>query len=387
MQGRAVGQSGGGARGVAARGGALRARGAAGRATSKSSAAYSPRMRTVKVGILGATGMVGQRFVTLLENHPTFQVTELVASERSAGKTYGEATEWVLDQPMPRTVRDVRVKQTHDDLDCDLVFSAIPAGKAGPVETMLAERGIHVFSNARDHRWDADVPLLLPEVNADHLAMVDRQKTPGKIVTNGNCSTIVMVMSLKPLHDVFGLRRAFVATYQAVSGAGYPGVPSLNVLGNVVPHIGGEEDKVEREARKFLGRLGPEGVHLADVGLSATCVRVPVMEGHTVAVHAEFDSKPTPQEAADVLREFQGAPQKLKLPSAPERPVHVSDAPDRPQPRKDVYAERGMSVTVGRLRPDNLFHLRWVVTGSNTIRGAAGSNILGAELFVAEKRL
>ena len=344
-------------------------------------------MKTVKVGILGATGMVGQRFATLLESHPTFRVTELVASERSAGKRYADAAEWVLDQPMPKALRDVRIKQAHDDLDCDLVFSAVPGGKAGAIETSLAERGIHVFSNARDHRWDADVPLLLPEVNADHLALVDRQKTPGKIVTNGNCSTIVMVMSLKPLHDVFKLRRASIATYQAVSGAGYPGVPSLNVLGNVVPHIGGEEDKVEREAKKFLGRLAPEGVHLAEMGLSATCVRVPVMEGHTVAVHAEFESRPSPEEAAEVLREFQGPPQKLKLPTAPERPVHVSDDPNRPQPRKDVYTERGMSVTVGRLRPDPVFHLKWVVTGSNTIRGAAGSNILGAELFVAEKRL
>lgn len=344
-------------------------------------------MKTVKVGILGATGMVGQRFATLLDGHPTFKVTELVASERSAGKLYGEAAEWVIDQPMPLALRDVRIRQVHDDLDCDLVFSAIPGGKAGPIETSLAERGIHVFSNARDHRWDPDVPLLLPEVNADHLALVDRQKTPGKIVTNGNCSTIVLVMSLKPLHDLFGLRRASVATYQAVSGAGYPGVPSVNILGNVVPHIGGEEDKMERESKRFLGKLGPEGVHLAGFGVSATCVRVPVMEGHTVAVHAEFDSAPTPEEAAEALRSFQGAPQKLKLPSAPERPVHVSDSPDRPQPRKDVYAERGMSVTVGRLRPDPLFHLKWVVSGSNTIRGAAGSNVLGAELFVAEKRL
>lgn len=288
---------------------------------------------------------------------------------------------------MPAALRDVRVKQAHDDLDVDLVFSAIPAGKAGPVETMLAERGVHVFSNARDHRWDADVPLLLPEVNAEHLSLVDRQKTPGKIVTNGNCSTIVTVMSLKPLHDAFGLRRAIVSTYQAVSGAGYPGVPSLQIMGNLVPHIGGEEEKIERESKRFLGKLTPSGVSLADFRLSATAVRVPVIEGHTCAVHAEFDRAPTPEEAAAALRDFRGAPQRLKLPSAPERPVHVRDEPDRPQPRKDVYAERGMSVSVGRLRPDPVFHLKWIVSGSNTIRGAAGSNILGAELFVAEKRL
>ena len=343
--------------------------------------------RTVKVGILGATGMVGQRFLTLLDNHPWFKVTELVASERSVGKPYHEAAQWVLDQDVPAWARDKVVKATTDDLDVDLVFSAIPGGKAGPIETALAERGIHVFSNARDHRWDPDVPLLLPEVNADHLALVERQRTPGKIVTNGNCSTITMVMSLKPLHDVFHLQKVFVSTYQALSGAGYPGVPSLAIHGNVVPHIGGEEEKIEKETRKFLGGYGAYGVALADVTLSATAVRVPVAEGHTCAVAAEFKAQPTVEEAATLLREWRSVPQRLKLPSAPERPVHVRDEVDRPQPRKDVMTERGMSVTVGRLRPDPLFHLKWVVTGSNTIRGAAGSNILGAELFVAEKRL
>ncbi|HEX2022661.1 MAG TPA: aspartate-semialdehyde dehydrogenase [Candidatus Thermoplasmatota archaeon] len=344
-------------------------------------------MRTVKVGILGATGMVGQRFLTLLERHPWFKVTELVGSERSAGKPYKDAASWVLDAPMPRETREMRVKMAHEDLDCDLVFSAIPGGKAGPIETSLAERGIHVFSNARDHRWDPDVPLLLPEVNADHLALVDRQKTPGKIVTNGNCSTITLVMSLKPLDDLFGLERAFVSTYQAVSGAGYPGVPSLQIMGNVVPYIGGEEEKIERESRRFLGRMSPEGVRLAEFGVSATAVRVPVQEGHTCAVSAQFRSRPTPEEAAIALREFRGAPQRLGLPSAPPQPVIVRDEPDRPQPRRDALAEGGMAVTVGRLREDPLLHLKWLVTGSNTIRGAAGSNILGAELFVAEKRL
>jgi aspartate-semialdehyde dehydrogenase len=343
--------------------------------------------QTVKVGILGATGMVGQRFATLLQDHPYFRITELVASERSAGKRYGEAATWVLDQEMPATLRDVVVKRATDDLDVDLVFSAIPGGKAGPLESALAERGIHVFSNARDHRWDADVPLLLPEVNADHLALVDRQRTPGKIVTNGNCSTIVTVMSLKPLHDVFGLKRLFVSTYQALSGAGYPGVPSLAIQGNVVPYIGGEEEKIEKESRRFLGKLSPDGVALAPFGVSATAVRVNVSEGHTCAVAAEFESAPSPEEAAEALRTFEGTPQKLKLPSAPQRPVHVRGEADRPQPRKDALTERGMSVAVGRLRKDPLLHLKWLVTGSNTIRGAAGSNILGAELFVAEKRL
>lgn len=344
-------------------------------------------MNTVKVGILGATGMVGQRFLSLLEDHPYFRVTELVASERSAGKTYRDAASWVLDSEMPRATRDMTVKTTADDLDVDLVFSAVPGGKAGPIESALAERGIHVFSNARDHRWDVDVPLLLPEVNADHLALVERQKTPGKIVTNGNCSTITMVMSLKPLHDAFRVKRVFVTTYQALSGAGYPGVPSLAIQGNVVPYIGGEEEKMEKETRKFLGGYGSLGIALSDVAVSATCVRVNVSEGHTCAVMAEFERAPTVEEAAQALHEFRGVPQKLKLPSAPDRPVHVRDEPDRPQPRKDALTEKGMSAVVGRLRKDPLFHLKWLVSASNTIRGAAGSNILGAELFVAEKRL
>jgi len=343
--------------------------------------------RTYKVGILGATGMVGQRFMALLDEHPWFKVTELVASERSAGQTYREAAPWVLDADPPKWAADKVVKLPTDDLDVDLVFSAIPAGKAGAIETGLAERGVHVFTNARDHRWDADVPLLLPEVNPDHLALVDRQRTPGKIVTNGNCSTIALVMSLAPLHEAFGAKRVFVSTYQALSGAGYPGVPSLAIHGNIVPYIGGEEEKMERETTKFLGKLTPDGVSLADIKVSATCVRVAVADGHTCAVAAEFERKPTPEEAARVLADWRGVPQRLKLPSAPQRPVHVRSEPDRPQPRKDAGAERGMSATVGRIRNDNLFDLRWVVTASNTIRGAAGSNVLGAELFVAEKRI
>ncbi|HUR69331.1 MAG TPA: aspartate-semialdehyde dehydrogenase [Candidatus Thermoplasmatota archaeon] len=343
--------------------------------------------RTYKVGILGATGMVGQRFMALLDEHPWFKVTELVASERSVGKRYAEAAPWVLDGDPPAWAADKALKLPTDDLDVDLVFSAIPAGQAGPIESALAARGIHVFTNARDHRWDPDVPLLLPEVNPDHLALVDRQKTPGKIVTNGNCSTIALMMSLAPLHRAFGAKRVFVTTYQALSGAGYPGVPSLQIHGNIVPYIGGEEEKMEKESTKFLGKLTPEGVSLADLKVSATCVRVAVADGHTCAVAAEFERPPSPEDAARVLADWRGVPQQLKLPSAPLRPVHVRGEPDRPQPRKDAGAERGMAASVGRIRRDNAFHLRWISLASNTIRGAAGSNVLGAELFVAQKRL
>lgn len=344
-------------------------------------------MKTYKVGILGATGMVGQRFMALLDEHPFFRVTELVASERSAGKRYADAAPWVLDADPPAWASDKVVKLATDDLDVDLVFSAVPAGKAGPIESELAARGIHVFTNARDHRWDADVPLLLPEVNPDHLALVDRQKTPGKIVTNGNCSTITAVMSLKPLHDAFGLKRCVVTTYQALSGAGWPGVPSIAIQGNIIPYIGGEEQKIERETTRFLGTLTDAGVEVAPVTVSATAVRVNVNDGHTCAISAEFERTPTPEDAARVLADWRSLPQELKLPSAPKQPVHVRDEPDRPQPRKDVPTERGMAVTVGRIRPDPVLGLKWIVSGSNTIRGAAGSNVLGAELFVAQKRM
>ena len=341
--------------------------------------------KTLKVAVLGATGMVGQRFMTLLDGHPGFRVTELVASERSAGKTYGEAAHWVLHDPLPRWARDTVVKLPTDDLDVDLCFSAIPAKTAGPVETELAKKGHRVFTNARDHRWDADVPLLVPEVNPDHLALVRRQQHgDGFIVTNGNCSTIVLVMTLKPLADAFGIRRVNVTTFQAVSGAGYPGVPSIDIMGNVVPYIGGEEEKMEREPLKMLGALDATGVQPADLSVSATCVRVPVEEGHSEDVRVLLGRDATPEEVAEVMRAWRARPQHLKLPSAPEAPLLVADEANRPQPKKDWKSGRGMSVTVGRIRKDPHMTVKYFASGSNTVRGAAGSNVLGAELAMAE---
>ncbi|HWG91166.1 MAG TPA: aspartate-semialdehyde dehydrogenase [Candidatus Thermoplasmatota archaeon] len=339
-----------------------------------------------KVAILGATGMVGQRFLSLLQNHPWFEVTALVASERSAGKTYGEAARWVLNEPMPDKYRDMPVVLSDAALDADLCFSAIPGDLAGPVESELAKKGYKIFSNAKAHRWDRDVPLLVPEVNPDHAHLVKRQNhgSGGYIVTNGNCSTIVMVMTLKPLVDAFGVKRVFVSTYQAVSGAGYPGVPSIDILGNVIPYIGSEEEKIEREPLKMLGTLGPDGVAPADLRVSATAVRVPVEEGHSMAVSVELGRAATPEEVARTMREWRSRPQHLKLPSAPERPLEVLSETNRPQPRKDWRRGNGMSVNVGRIRPDPLFTVKYFASGSNTVRGAAGSNILGAELLLAE---
>ncbi len=341
--------------------------------------------RARKVAVLGATGMVGQRFVTLLDGHPWFKVTALVASERSAGKTYADAAPWVLGDPMPAWARGMEVKLPTDDLDVDLCFSAIPAKTAGPIESDLAKKGHKVFTNARDHRWDPHVPLLVPEVNPDHLALVARQGTDGFIVTNGNCSTIVMVMTLKPLADAFGVRRVNVTTFQAVSGAGYPGVSSLDILGNVVPHIGGEEEKVEREPLKMLGRLTDAGVEPATLSVSATCVRVPVEESHSEDVRVELARAASPDEVADAMRAWRARPQELKLPSAPELPLAIADGDNRPQPKKDWRTGRGMTVTVGRIRRDPHMSVKYFLTGSNTVRGAAGSNVLGAELAVAER--
>lgn len=335
----------------------------------------------IDVAILGATGMVGQRFLALLDGHPTFRVKELVASERSAGKPYGEAAHWVLDDDMPDWAKRMTVRTTADDLDADVCFSAVPGDLAGPIEVDLAKRGYKVFSNAKAHRWDRDVPLLVPEINPDHATLVKKQSYgDGYIVTNGNCSTIVMVMTLKPLVDAFGVRKVSVTTFQAVSGAGYPGVPSIDILNNVIPYIGGEEGKMEKEPLKMLGTLGPEGIRDADLKISATCVRVPVQEAHSMAVHVELARDATPEQVADAMSAFRGKPQDLKLPSAPEHPLVVRTEENRPQPRRDWRQGRGMSVSVGRIRRDPLFSVKYFASGSNTVRGAAGSNVLGAEL-------
>lgn len=341
-------------------------------------------MKTYKAAVLGATGMVGQRFMTLLAGHPWFKVTDLVASERSAGKTYAEAAHWVVDEPIPNEFRDREVKTVDADLDADVCFSAIPAGTAGAIETALAKRGQKVFTNARDHRWDPTVPLLMPEINADHAALVRRQGTDGFIVANGNCSSIVLAMTLKPLADEFELKKVFVSTYQAISGAGYPGVPSLDILGNVIPHLQSEEDKMETEPLKMLGRLAGGAVEPAAFKISAACARVPVIESHTETVSVELGQDASPVEVARAFADFRGRPQELKLPSAPERPIVVTDDPARPQPRKDWSTGRGMSVVVGRIRKDPLLTVKYFLTGSNTVRGAAGSNVLGAELLAAE---
>lgn len=331
--------------------------------------------------------MVGQTFIRLLADHPWFRVTTVAASERSAGKTFGDATKW-LEGEMPAAVRNLIVQPCDPSAISEaVVFSALDSGPAMELEPAFARRGAIVLSNAKSYRMAPDVPLLIPEINASHVALIDAQRRlrgwDGAIVTNANCATIVLALALAPLHAAFGARRLFVATMQAVSGAGYPGVSALDILGNVVPYIGDEEPKLESEGQKILGVLTGGAVQAAPFIVSAHTNRVPVEHGHTVCVSVEFDTPVSPDAALDVLRDWRGDPAARGLPSSPTPPLVVHTALDRPQPRRDVHRDGGMSVHVGRVRPDPQFHLRFVAMGHNVIRGAAGASIQNAELLAA----
>jgi aspartate-semialdehyde dehydrogenase len=346
-------------------------------------------MNEIPVGILGATGTVGQRFVQLLAGHPWFEVTALAASERSAGQRYADVCRWLLPTPIPDAVRELVVRPMGEELDCRLIFSALPSSVAGPVEEEYAQAGHAVCSNAAAHRMDADVPLLIPEVNADHTALIhgqrERRGGNGFIVTSANCSTTQLALALKPLQDRFGLHALSVVTMQAISGAGYPGLPALDILGNVVPLISGEEEKMEREPLKLLGAL--QGVRVIDASfaISAQCNRVPVRDGHTECVSIEFEHEPEIGDVVAALEEFCPPPEIADLPSSPARPIHVLREPDRPQPIRDVEAGEGMAVSVGRIRPCPILDVKFVVLGHNTLRGAAGGSIHNAELLVAQE--
>jgi len=337
----------------------------------------------IPVSILGATGAVGQRFVSLLDQHPWFRVEALCASDRSAGRPYSEAARWHLDRPMPEWARGMTVGDCRPGGASRVAFSGLDAEVAGGIEEDFARAGKAVVSNARNHRLESDVPLLVPEVNHDHLALVEAQKRRfaggGFIVTNPNCSTVGLVMALAPLHAAFEVTEVVVATLQAVSGAGYPGVASLDILGNVIPYIGGEEEKIEAESRKILGRSGTP----AAFAVSAHCHRVPVADGHTLAISLRTRREATPEQAILALRDFRSTLADLGLPSLPERPIVVRDEMDRPQPRHDALTGGGMSVSVGRVRRCPILGLKLVALVHNTIRGAAGVALLNAELLKA----
>jgi aspartate-semialdehyde dehydrogenase len=345
-------------------------------------------MAKIPVSILAATGAVGQRFVQLLSEHPTFEIVSLAASERSAGKTYAEAVNWVLAGGPPKSVAKMKVQEIDTKIEGRLAFSALPSSVAYGVEPQFAQAGYIVCSNASAYRTAPDVPLLIPEINGDHISLLEKQRVErgweGLIVTSPNCTTTGVAIPLKPLDDKFGVKQVFIASMQAISGAGYPGVASLDIMDNVIPYISGEEDKVEEETRLLLGSIvDGERVPL-DAAVTAHCNRVPVVDGHTVCLSVAFEKPPSVEEAIEAMATFRGTKIVQDLPGVPEYPIWVTSEPDRPQPRRDRENGNGMVVTVGRVRPCNLLDLRMVSVSHNTLRGAASGSILNAELLVAE---
>ena len=341
---------------------------------------YASRTERIPVAILGATGSVGQRFIQLLANHPWFRVHEVVASDRSAGKPYAAAADWRLETLVPEDVGGLTVKALGGELESRLLFSGLDSSVAGEAEEEYANRGCAVISNSKNHRMDDDVPLLIPEINADHLGAVDvqRRRRKGYIVTNPNCSVMGLAIALAPLERAFGIEAVHVTTMQAISGAGYAGVASYAILDNVIPYIGGgEEEKIETEPRKILGRWKDERFAEAPMTISAQVNRVPTIDGHLMTVSAKLREQAEIRDVRAAMESFE----PLDLPSAPKRPIHYLDAADRPQPRLDRDREHGMAVSVGRLRHCPILDIRFVALVHNTIRGAAGAAILNAELL------
>ena len=339
----------------------------------------------IPIGILGATGVVGQRFIQMLENHPWFEVAWLAASDRSAGQAYGDAVRWRLKTAIPERVRKMPVSPAGPDGAPRVIFAALDSGIARELEPKFAEAGCAVVSNSSAFRMQQDVPLVIPEVNPDHLALIEQQcwrkKSGGYIVTNPNCSAIGLVVALAPLHQKFGVESLFVTTMQAVSGAGYPGVASLDILGNVIPYIANEEEKMEEETKKLLGTLNGHKVNAAGFTMAAHCNRVAVEDGHTESVSVKLKEKVDAEAVLAAFRGFRSRAHELGCPLAPERPIVYDAAPDRPQPRFDLDRGNGMTVSVGRLRPCGVFDYKFTVLSHNTIRGAAGAAVLNAELL------
>ena len=344
----------------------------------------------IEVGILGATGMVGQHFVKFLQGHPWFDLRWLGASDRSAGKKYRDAMSWHLAGATPEKVADLTVEDSKPGNAPRLLFSAMDASVATEIEQAFAQAGHIVVSNSKNHRMDRDVPLLVPEINPDHLKLVPGQQRSrgwkGQIVTNPNCSTVALTMGLAPLKP-FGIARVIATTLQAISGAGYPGVASMDIVGNVIPFIGGEEEKMQQETQKIMGEFRGDHIEPLAARVSAHCNRVPVVDGHTVTVSVELSAKPSMTELHAAYDAYTSVPQERKLPSAPARPVIYMHEGNRPQPRKDAERERGMAAFVGRLRPCPALDYKFVVLAHNTIRGAAGAAVLNAELMHSEGML
>ena len=345
----------------------------------------------IPVAVLGATGSVGQRFISLLDNHPWFKVVALAASDRSAGQKYAQATRWVLDTPMPEYAKNmIVVPASTEAVQAKIVFSALHTEIANELEPAFAKAGAAVCSNASSYRRGEDVPLLLPEINADHIHLVKQQRInhgwSGCIVTNPNCTSTGLTIALKALNEAFGVKKVFAVSLQALSGAGYPGIPSLDIMDNVIPNVGngGEEEKVEWEPRKMLGKLNGDKIDLADIRFSAHTNRVAVIDGHTVCASVELANQTDPEIAEAILRNYAAPESARDLPSSPRPVISVRDEADRPQPRLDRLTGKGMTTVIGRVRRDPILDLKFVVLSHNTIRGAAGASIYNAELLVNE---
>jgi len=341
--------------------------------------------RKYRVGILGATGTVGQRFIQLLQDHPQFEITALAASDRSAGKPFAEACAWKLAGTIPEFTRDIAVQAIEPPLDCDIVFSSLPSSVARETEEAFARAGYPVISNSSSYRMDEDVPLIIPEINGDHMGLIKRQKekrgfSKGFIVTNPNCAVISFAPPLAALHRKFGVESCIVTTMQSISGAGYPGVASMDILDNIFPYIAGEEPKVETEPQKILGVFTENSIENADFAISAQCFRVPVVDGHMVSVRVNLKDTATLEEVVDAMKTFPS----LGLHSSPDRFIDITDEPSRPQTRLDRDSGYGMTISVGRVFPDNIFDYRFVALSHNTIRGAAGCAVLNAELLISK---
>lgn len=339
------------------------------------------QQKKVPVAVLGATGSVGQRFIEILSQHPWFEIVAVAASERSVGKKYGEVVNWLMGSPLPKKIADMQVQPCLPNIPCEIVFSALDSSVAGEIETAFAEKGYIVHSNARNHRMVSNVPLLVPEVNPDHLALTKAQAHKGKIVTNPNCSTIGLALALKPLLDAFGIESVHVVTMQAVSGAGYPGVASLDIMDNVIPLIKGEEEKMETEPLKILGKYHNGQVENHAFKISAQCNRVAVNDGHMECVSIKFKRKASKEEVIKAWTQFTALPQKLNLPMAPLQPIYYFHEENFPQPKLHRMLDKGMAVTIGRLRECPIFDYKFAILSHNTIRGAAGGAILNAELM------
>lgn len=343
------------------------------------------QQKKISVGVLGATGSVGQKFIALLSDHPWFEITEVAASERSSGKKYKDAVNWILTSLLPKKVANMTVKDCTPNLNCQIAFSGLDSSVAGEIELSFAKAGYTVVSNSKNHRMDKDVPLLVPEINHEHLEIIKTQKFgKGCIVTNPNCSTIGLSLALKPLHDKFGLESVNVVTLQALSGAGYPGISSLDIIDNVIPFIYGEEGKVETEPLKILGEYKSGKIQDTKIRISAQCNRVAVMDGHTECVQVNLKKKATIEEIINAWENFKGIPQKRNFPTAPSKPIHYFDDQKYPQPKIHRNIDKGMAVSIGRLREDSLFDYKFVILSHNTVRGAAGGAILCAEMMVED---